>query len=60
MTSIPNYPNNIPGGVQAVSVFGMDYAHVGLRGGGDLYVTKYGVPFIHNLFPENYWTDKDW
>lgn len=43
-----------------VAVFGVDYAHVGLRGGGDLYVTKYGLPFIHNLFPENYWTDNEW
>ena len=41
-------------------VFGVDYHHLSLLGGGDLYVTEYGLPFIENLLPENFWTDKHW
>jgi len=41
-------------------VFGVDYYHLSLPSGDDLYVTEYGLPFIDNLLPENYWTDKDW
>lgn len=41
-------------------VFGVDYYHLSLLGGDDLYVTEYGLPFIGNLLPENFWTDKDW
>ena len=38
-------------------VFGVDYHHLSLAGGDDLYVTEYGLPFIENLLPENFWTD---
>ena len=41
-------------------VFGVDYHHLSLSGGGDLYVTEYGLPFIKNLLPENFYTDKNW
>jgi len=41
-------------------VFGVDYHHLSLPGGGDLYVTEYGLPFIKNLLPENFYTDKNW
>jgi len=41
-------------------VFGIDYHHLSLAGGDDLYVTEYGLPFIENLLPENFWTDKVW
>ena len=43
-----------------ISVLGVDYHHLSLSGGDDLYVTEYGLPFIENLLPENYWMDKDW
>ena len=41
-------------------VFGIDYHHLSLPDGDDLYVTEHGLPFIENLLPENFWTDKGW
>jgi hypothetical protein len=41
-------------------VFGVDYHHLSLPGGDDLYVTEHGLPFIENLLPENFWTDNKW
>ena len=46
--------------IKSIRVFGVDYHHLGLPGGDDLYVTEYGLPFIENLLPDNFWTDKDW
>ena len=43
-----------------IKVFDVDYYHLSLPGGDDLYVTEYGLPFIENLLPENFWTDKKW
>ena len=43
-----------------VRVFGVDYLHLRLDDGSDLYVTEYGLPFVSHLLPHNYWTDKDW
>ena len=41
-------------------VFGIDYHHLSLLNGDDLYVTEYGLGFVENLLPENFWTDKSW
>jgi hypothetical protein len=41
-------------------VLGVDYYHLTLSGGDDLYITEYGLPFIENLLPENFWTDTNW
>jgi len=41
-------------------VFGVDYYHLSLLSGDDLYVTEHGLPFVENLLPENFWTDKEW
>ena len=41
-------------------VFGVDYQHLILPGGDDLYITEHGLPFIENLLPENFWTDNNW
>jgi len=41
-------------------VFGIDYQHLSLLCGDDLYVTEYGLPFIENLLPASFWTDMDW
>ena len=38
----------------------VNYQHVSLPSGDDLYVTKYGLPFIRNLLPKNFWTDEFW
>jgi hypothetical protein len=40
-----------------VSVLGVDFVHVQLPDGDDLYLTEHGVPFARQLLPENYWTD---
>jgi hypothetical protein len=41
-------------------VFGVDYQHLSLTSGDDLYVTEYGLPFIENLLPASFWIDTDW
>jgi hypothetical protein len=38
----------------------VDYHHLALPGGDDLYLTGYGLPFRVNLLPANFWTDSDW
>jgi len=43
-----------------VTIFGVDYLHLQLDDGSDLYITEYGLPFVGHLLPYNYWTDKDW
>ncbi len=41
-------------------VLDVDYAHIKFKGQSDLYITKYGLPFIENLKPENFILDKVW
>jgi len=48
------------GRVPRVRVLDVEYAHVCLPGGDDLYLTEFGLPLAEQLMPENYWTDKDW
>jgi len=36
------------------------YFHIKLDKEEDLYITKYGLPFIKHLLPENFLTDDDW
>jgi len=43
-----------------MTVLGVDYLHLQLEDGSDLYITEYGLPFVSHLLPDNYWTDKDW
>jgi hypothetical protein len=47
-------------GVALAKVFDVEYAHLTLRNRDDLYVTRFGVPHIDILRPENYWTDEAW
>lgn len=60
MDNIPPHMSTAPRQIQTVTVFDVQYSHVRLQGGDDLYVTEYGLPFIQNLLPENFWTDKEW
>jgi hypothetical protein len=46
--------------VSVTQVFGVTYSHISFNNGDDLYLTEYGVPFIANLMPENFWTDNKW
>ena len=43
-----------------IAVMGIDYLHLRLDDGSDLYLTEYGVPWTSHLLPENHWGDKDW
>jgi len=37
----------------------VDYIHIKTEDGGDLYVTRHGLPFLNNLRPQN-WYEKKW
>lgn len=41
-----------------VRAFGVDYGHVQLPEGGDLYVTRYGWPFVTQLLPANWYAER--
>ncbi len=43
-----------------VTVLGVEYLHLRLADGTDLYITEYGLPFTKCLMPENHWADKEW
>ena len=43
-----------------ITVFGVQYLHLQLEDGSDLYLTEHGRPFSRHLLPENHWADKDW
>jgi hypothetical protein len=43
-----------------ITVFGVQYLHLQLEDGSDLYLTEYGRPFSKHLLPENHWADKAW
>lgn len=46
--------------IDAKHILGIEYAHIRLPNEDDLYVTLYGLPFIEQLMPRNWWSDKDW
>ncbi len=41
-----------------VRAFGVDYGHVCPPAAGDLYVTRYGWPWVAHLLPENWYADE--
>jgi len=43
-----------------LTVFGVQYEHIQLRDGGELFLTPFGVPWVENLMPDMFWTDKQW
>jgi len=43
-----------------VRILNVDYVHLHLPTGDDIYVTSLGLPFLDNLRPENFWTDEKW
>ncbi|MDP8218385.1 MAG: hypothetical protein P9M03_06645 [Candidatus Theseobacter exili] len=45
---------------EITKILDVEYAHTKLENNDDLYVTGYGLPFIENLKPENFYTDKTW
>ena len=45
---------------ELTKILNVEYAHTRLHNNDDLFVTVYGLPFIENLKPENFYTDKQW
>ena len=43
-----------------ITVLGVQYMHLRLDDGSDLYVTEYGRPFIRHLLPVNHCGDQEW
>ncbi|MHC4445550.1 MAG: hypothetical protein ACYTF1_13290 [Planctomycetota bacterium] len=48
--------NQLPSEVQCTA-FGVDYGHIRAADGGDLYVTRYGWPYLRQLLPENWYAE---
>ena len=46
-------------GAAHIRILGVDYLHIQMANGDDLYVTRYGVPFAETLKPRN-WYHGDW
>ena len=43
-----------------INVMGVDYLHLQMHDGTDLYLTEYALPFAKCLLPENHWCDAAW
>lgn len=46
-------------GARAVQLFGVNYLHLILPQGGDLFLTEYGLPLLEQLLPIN-WNDREY
>jgi hypothetical protein len=55
----PVLPADLPASRSAISLLGVDYIHLKTEDGGDLYLTRFGLPFWKNLLPEN-WYAREW
>ena len=55
----PVLPADLPALRNAISLLGVDYIHLKTADGGDLYLTRFGLPFWKNLLPEN-WYAREW
>lgn len=49
----------LPPGTTPVNLLGVEYQHLKTHDGGELYLTKYGVPFWKQLLPQN-WYAREW
>ncbi|HRT56680.1 MAG TPA: hypothetical protein P5038_08630, partial [Candidatus Paceibacterota bacterium] len=49
----------LPPNATPMRLLGVDYVHVPTTNGGDLYVTRYGLPFLEHLQLEN-WREELW
>jgi hypothetical protein len=49
----------LPPDATALSLLGVDYHHLKTSDGGEIYLTRFGLPFWQNLMPEN-WYAADW
>jgi hypothetical protein len=51
--------SRLPLRTEFLDLLGVTYVHSKTNDGGDLYLTKHGVPFWEHLLPEN-WFTKEW
>jgi hypothetical protein len=51
--------HRLPPNATPMRLLGVDYVHVPTRNGGDLYLTRFGVPFLEHLELEN-WREDAW
>jgi len=49
----------LPPDATAIALLGVDYTHLKTNDGGDLYLTRHGLPFWELLLPEN-WYAREW
>jgi hypothetical protein len=56
---LPALPADLPASRSAISLLGVDYIHLKTADGGDLYLTRFGLPFWKSLLPEN-WYAREW
>jgi len=54
------YRNRDDRSCEIARILDVEYAHLILDNGDDLYITSHGMPFIGNLRPENFWSDEEW
>jgi len=52
-------PADLPASHNALSLLGVDYIHLKTADGGDLYLTRFGLPFWKSLLPGN-WYAREW
>ena len=55
----PAVPSDLRTQAQHLSLLGVDYLRTPTGDGGELYLTRFGLPFWNNLLPEN-WYEPDW
>jgi hypothetical protein len=55
----PVLPRDLPASHKALSLLGVDYIHLQTADGGDLYLTRFGLPFWKSLLPQN-WYAREW
>jgi hypothetical protein len=46
--------------MQSEKILDIEYSHIKCKDRSDLYLTKYGLPFVENLKPDNFILDKKW
>ncbi len=57
--SRPGEGRHLPPNATPMRLLGVDYVHVPTTNGGDLYLTRFGFPFLEHLQLEN-WREDEW
>ena len=56
---LPVLPADLPAARSTMALLGVNYVHLKTVDGGDLYLTRFGLPFWKSLLPEN-WYAREW